>query len=250
MARIRLLASLREAAGTPEISIEGSRLAEALKDAIRRLPILERVIDPESLEPRPGYIVFVDGVDIRLVDKNTEASEIVVLPVNHGGEAPESLTVEEVSWTDIEELVDIVSKKVVASGFEPDAIVGIIRGGIVPARLLADRLTVDDIFFLEIKLYEGVGVRGRRPFLRQPLVGDLRGRRVLVVDDISDTGLTLQLAQEIIGFYMPSEIRTATLYIKPWTSVVPDYYGVSTESWIVFPWERHEYRRLISQNKG
>jgi hypoxanthine phosphoribosyltransferase len=106
---------------------------------------------------------------------------------------------------------------------------------------------VNDIATLEIKLYEGIGVRGRRPYLRQPLVGEVRGRRILLVDDISDTGMTLQLASEVLALYMPEEVKTATLYIKPWTSFVPDYYGGTTEKWVVFPWEKKEYERLTRE---
>ena len=244
MVRVRLLAGLREAVGRAEIEIEAGSLSDALRRLVSEYPGLDRALDPERLEPKPGFIVFVDGVDIRLVGRDKRPQEIVILPVNHGGEVPEKIEVEQVSWDEIDRLVSEVAERVESSGFRPDVIVAIVRGGLVPARLLSDYLGVEDILTMEIKLYEGIGVRGKRPYLRQPLTGDIKGRRVLLVDDISDTGLTLQLAQEVISFYMPGEVRTASIYVKPWTNFVPDYYARTTDKWVVFPWEKREFERL------
>ena len=249
MARVRLLASLREIVGSPELEVEGDTLEDVMGRLLSTYPDLERVIDKDTGKPRPGYIVFVDGVDIRIIsDKKRKVKEIVILPVNHGGEVPEKLEIMHVSWEDVDRLVEEISARI-RSSYRPDVIVAIIRGGLVPARLLSDHLGVDDILTLEIKLYEGIGVRGRRPYLRQPLTGEIKGKRVLLVDDISDTGLTLQLAQEIISFYLPDEVKTAALYIKPWTSFVTDYYGEVTDKWIVFPWERREFQRLMGEGQ-
>ena len=247
MVKVRLLASLRDDIGRSEVEVEGKDLREALENLVKAYPILRRAIDLERMEPGAGYVIFVDGVDLRLVDRSVKPGEIIILPVNHGGETPETVEEEIVSWDEIDRIVDEVAERIARSGFKPDLIIGIIRGGLIPARLLSDRLNIDEILFLEIKLYEGIGVRGRRPYLKQPLIGDIKGRRVLLVDDISDTGMTLQLAQEVVALYLPKEVRTATLYIKPWTSLVPDYYGETTEKWVVFPWERREYERLLSE---
>ncbi len=241
--RVRLLASLAEAAGTGVVEVEAGDWREALLEARRRLPGLSRVVG-ESGEPMPGYLVFVDGVDYRVYDGEGAPREVVILPVNHGG----GVDVEFVDWGDIEEAVATVSSRIEESGFRPDVIIGIIRGGLVPARLVADRIGVDEIATMDIKLYKGVGLRGERPYLRQPPLLDLFNKRVLIVDDVSDTGLTLQLAVEAVNLYMPAEVRTATLYIKPWTDFVPDYYAVSTRSWIVFPWERGEYEREAGES--
>jgi len=244
LTRVRLLASLRELVGKQELVIEGENLEDIIRRLVEKHPELSRIVDPASLQPGPGYIIFVDGTDIRLVEKDTRPSEIVILPVNHGGEVPEKIEIEKVSWDKIDKLVEDISNKIIKSGFKPDVIVAIIRGGLVPARLLSDYLDVNDILTLEIKLYEGIGIRGRRPYLRQPLTGDIHGKKILLVDDISDTGLTLELAKEVVSFYLPGEVRTASLYIKPWTSIVTDYYAEVTDKWVVFPWEKKEFERL------
>jgi hypoxanthine phosphoribosyltransferase len=149
------------------------------------------------------------------------------------------------TWDDITSAVSRVVEAITGSGYEVEVVVGILRGGVVPAVLIADRLGVKDIGTMDIKFYEAPGVTGKEPYLRQPLTLTIRGRSVLVVDDISDTGLTLQAVLDIVRHYAPRSVRTATLYVKPWTKLVPDYYAVVTEDWIVFPWDFWEHRRLV-----
>ena len=239
--KIRLLAGLKEAVGKPFIEVEASDWREALVKAVEAEPAL-RVAIGEDGEPRPGYLVFVDGVDSRIAERGP-AREVVVLPVNHGGSREVRLL--RITWDDIVAAVGEVARAIERSGFKPDMIVGILRGGVVPARLLADELGVEDIGIMEIKLYTSVGARRPQPYLRQPLILPATGRRVLVVDDVSDTGLTLQHALEAIRLYNPSEVRSATLYVKPWTKLMPDYYARVVEEWIVFPWEYREVEREL-----
>jgi hypoxanthine phosphoribosyltransferase/molybdopterin converting factor small subunit len=244
--KVKLLASLRELAGSSEVEVEAGSVKEALIRLVEKYPGLKIVVEPSKPEVKAGYIVFVDGVDVRLVDPEEKAREIVILPVNHGGN---DITVEKISWEKVENLSEQVSEKIIEDGYRPDVIIGILRGGVIPARILSDMLRVEDMGVLEIKLYKGVGIRGERPYLRQPATLDLTDKSVLIVDDISDSGLTLQLTVQLIDFYMPKEVKTATLYIKPWTNFVPDYYGEITESWVVFPWEKREFEDLLKNSE-
>jgi len=239
--RVTLLAGLREAVGKPFLEVEAGSWREALIKLREMEPALAAAVGEDG-EPRPGYLVFVDGVDSRLAEEGP-AREVVILPVNHGGSREVRLL--RISWQEIVEAVGEVARAIESSGFKPDMIVGILRGGIIPARLLADELGVEDIGFVEIKLYTSVGARKPQPYLRQPLILPATGRRVLVVDDVSDTGLTLQHALETIKLYNPDDVRTATLYVKPWTKLMPDYYARMVEEWIVFPWEYREVEREL-----
>jgi len=241
--RIKLLASLQEIVGSKTVDVEAEDWKEALRRLRQTYKGLEEVLNEDGT-PKPGYLVFIDGVDHRIYEGDTPR-EIVILPVNHGGAG--DVEIEVVSWDELENLVDQIARTVIESGFKPDIIIGILRGGVIPARILADRLGVPDMATMEIKLYKGVGLRGDRPYLRQPPMLDLSGKNILVVDDISDTGLTLQLAVEVVNLYFPREVRTATVYIKPWTDFVPDYYGAKSRNWIVFPWEKEEYRREVEE---
>ncbi len=144
------------------------------------------------------------------------------------------------SWDEIEELTLILAEKIRASGFKPDIVLGIMRGGWIPARILADFLGVEEIAAIEIKFYRGVGETRERPVVTKPPIADLRGRNVLVMDDVSDTGKSLSVAITVLTFFGPSSLKTATLFVKPWTMFIPDYYVDSTEAWIAFPWEKGE----------
>ena len=136
------------------------------------------------------------------------------------------------------------------TGYEVDAVVGILRGGIIPAMLIADILGVENVGVMDIKFYQAPGVRRERPYLKQPLVLPVRDTSLLVIDDVSDTGLTLQVALDVVRHYAPKSVRTATLYIKPWTRLVPDYYAEVTDKWLVFPWSIWEYRRYEGRRES
>lgn len=242
--KVVLLAGLREeVGGRREVEVEAGDWREALKRLREEYPRLKGVID-ENGEPEAGYLVFVDGVDYRLKEPGP-AERIVILPVNHGGSPVDLL---HVTWEEVDRASSDLADKITESGFNPDVIVGILRGGVIPARLLVDKLGVEDMGVMEVKLYKGVGSRRDKPYLRQPLLVDVLGKNVLVVDDISDTGLTLQLALNAVTLYGPRSVRTATLFIKPWTKLVPDYYSRVTDKWVVFPWERVETERELRSN--
>jgi len=236
--RVRFMGALKESVGMEYVDVEAGDWVEALLKVRNLNPRLSNVIDANG-EPRPGYIVFVDGVDYRIAERGL-AREIVILPVVHGG----SLDVRVLTWDDIVSAVAIVVDKVRESGFRVDAVIGILRGGIIPATLIADMLGVEDLGVIDIKFYQAPGVRRDKPYLKQPLILPVYGKNVLIVDDVSDTGLTLQLALDVVRHYSPRDVRTATLYIKPWTRLVPDYYAELTDKWLVFPWGLWEYKRF------
>lgn len=235
--RVRLLGHLREAVGRDVIEVDSEDWVEALIKVRSLHGRLSEAID-ERGEPRPGYLAFVDGVDYRIAGRG-RAGEVAILPVSHGGLKERFL-----SWDDIVKASFEVSMKVKESGFKVETIVGVLRGGIIPATLIADVLGVADLGVLDIKFYQAPGVRRDKPFLRQPLTLPIHSRNVLIVDDVSDTGLTLQLALSVIKHYAPREARSATLYVKPWTKLIPDYYAEITEEWLVFPWGVWEHKRF------
>ena len=242
--KIKLLASLSDiTGGKKEITIKADNWRKALLTLKEEYKGFSIAIDDDG-NPKPGYLAFIDGVDSRLLEEDYKPKEIVLLPVNHGGEREHDILV--IGWDDIEKAIDKVSRNIIESGYNIDSIIGILRGGVIPARLLADSLGVDNLYFIEIKLYKGIGARHARPYIKQLALSELYGKNILIVDDVSDTGLSLQLALQLINMYMPKTVKTATLYIKPWTKQVPDYYAVMTDRWIVFPWEKYEFKRLKS----
>ncbi len=148
------------------------------------------------------------------------------------------------TWSEIEEATLGLAEKIASSGEFYHAVIGILRGGWVPARMLADLLDIKEVGGLEIKFYRGIEERGERPVVTQPPVIELKDKNVLVVDDVADTGKSLQTAVNTINLFGAKLVRTAVLYVKPWCMSEPDYYYGKTDRWIVFPWE---YREVIEE---
>lgn len=143
-------------------------------------------------------------------------------------------------WTDIDEVMLKLAEQVMNSGIRFNVIVGVLRGGWIPARVLADLLNVSEIGALEVKFYKGIEERRERPVITQPLILDVRDKNVLVVDDVCDTGKSLQMAVNALSLHGPKTIRTAVIYTKPWSTIEPDFYYGRSSKWIIFPWETRE----------
>ncbi|MEM2933825.1 MAG: phosphoribosyltransferase [Halobacteria archaeon] len=154
------------------------------------------------------------------------------------------------TWEDIERHCEVLYRRIKQRGFKPEVIVGIARGGWVPARILSDLLDIDELFTMRIKFYTSIDERAKKPMIVYPLPLNLRGRRVLLVDDIADTGESLELAQSHLRENQAGEILTVTIVKKPRSKVIPDLYGVETSAWVVFPWEISETIKHIIKRGG
>jgi hypoxanthine phosphoribosyltransferase len=141
------------------------------------------------------------------------------------------------SWEDVERLSEELAHKIIESGYEPDILVAVSRGGFAPARILCDQLSIRRLASLQVEFYSGVKDTALKPRIVYPLNADIDRQKVLVVDDVSDTGDSLMLAREHVLMGNPGDLRVATLHIKPWTKFRPDYHAAETEAWIVYPWE-------------
>ncbi len=141
------------------------------------------------------------------------------------------------SWENIYALSRIVARKIRASGWEPDIVIGITRGGWVPARNLCDFLGIKDLLGVKIEHWGITATPDGEAKLKWPLNVDLRGKKVLVVDDITDTGKSMLTAVEHVKTLNPKEIRTATLLHIKDSKFIPDYFAEEIEwKWIIFPW--------------
>ena len=156
-----------------------------------------------------------------------------------------------VSWNDVQKMSEKLAETVMESGFRPDVVVAVSRGGFAPARILCDLLDVKKLASVKVEYYTSVGVRGREPVIVYPLNADVKNLRVSVVDDVADSGHSLLKAKTHVEEKGASEVRTATLHYKPWSVVKPDYYVDETEDWVVYPWEVAEtVRDLYSKLKS
>lgn len=132
-----------------------------------------------------------------------------------------------------------LAQQVVDDGFVPDIILGIARGGLIPAGAIAYALDCKLMISLNVEFYTGVGETLAEPVLLPSLLesSGLTGQRVLIVDDVADTGKTLKLVEEFCEHQgRVAEVRSAVLYKKPHTITIPDYCWRTTDRWINFPW--------------
>jgi len=87
--------------------------------------------------------------------------------------------------------------------------------------------------------------------ITQPVSTSVTGKKVLVVDEVADTGKSLRLVKSHLKERGATEVKILTVYYKPWSVVVPDWYGKETSRWIVFPWEIKEtIRQVLKQYKS
>ena len=142
------------------------------------------------------------------------------------------------------------AQRIRSSGFRSDVIVGVSRGGWVPARILSDLLENPNLANVRVEFYSNNAERKEAPVLTQEVSLPVAGKRVLIVDDVADTGRSLKLVKEHVMRKGAGEVRIATLYFKPWSAVKPDYYEEDTKQWIVFPWDVKETARRILGEHG
>lgn len=143
-------------------------------------------------------------------------------------------------WHEVEKAVAALANAL-RRDYNPDVIVGIARGGLIPAVRLSHLLGDKMLRIIHVKYYKGVNLRREEPELLAD-VGKLEGK-VLVVDDVADTGTTLEFVVRHLKERGAKEVRIATIAWKPHSRIKPDFYIFETDKWIVFPWEEMEVRR-------
>jgi hypothetical protein len=149
------------------------------------------------------------------------------------------------SWDEIYEMLLSLAEKIQRDGFCPDVIVGICRGGWPPARVMSDLLGNPKLANITVEFYVDVAETKSKPVLTQPVSVPVDGKRVLILDDVADTGKTLNLVKEYLLSRGAEQVKIGTIYYKPWSIVKPDYYERETRQWVVFPWERKETVRNL-----
>jgi hypoxanthine phosphoribosyltransferase len=159
---------------------------------------------------------------------------------------PTNTTYEVPSFNQIYELLLCQAQKIFGA-YKPDEVVGIARGGLIPARILVDLLETPQLSILQVEFYTNISQTHPKPLLKHPLTASVAHKKVLLVDDIADTGQSLQFAKTYLQTQGAREIKTATLYKKPHSTLTPDFYEKQTCSWVVFPWDVKETLRKIIQ---
>jgi uncharacterized protein len=144
---------------------------------------------------------------------------------------------ERMRWGELGEAARELATAIVADDYRPDLILGIARGGLLVAGALSYALDVKNTFTMNVEFYTGVDERLPVPMILPPVpdLVDLHDARMLIADDVADTGQTLALVKGFCAGQV-GEVRTAVLYQKPRSIVACDYVWRRTDLWVVFPW--------------
>lgn len=145
---------------------------------------------------------------------------------------------EVLGWQAIQRLARTLARRIAVSGYQADLIVAIGRGGYVPGRILSDWLGQTPLTSFGIQHYRDLR-RERAARVSYPLAADVTGQRVLLVDDVADSGETFALAlRHLAERGPPAELRSAVLHYKTVSCYRPDYFAARVRAWrwIVYPW--------------
>jgi hypoxanthine phosphoribosyltransferase len=140
----------------------------------------------------------------------------------------------DVEWPLFGELSRALALKV-ARSFEPEIVVGVATAGVIPGAVIAAILNQEFRSILITRRADDARVR-ETPAVLGAAPTEVRGRRVLIVDETCDSGDTLRLAVASLVNAGASEVRTAVSFKTG--SYEPDYHALATESTIVLPWDR------------
>jgi len=130
-----------------------------------------------------------------------------------------------------------LAKVIADDGFRPDLILAIARGGLFVAGSLGYALSVKNLHVMNVEFYNGVGSTLDLPVMLPPVPSavDFSEKKVLIADDVADTGKTLELVRGFVADHV-AEVRSAVVYEKPTSLVRCDYVWKRTDRWINFPW--------------
>jgi uncharacterized protein len=144
---------------------------------------------------------------------------------------------ENLSWQAFGEASRELAKVIAADGFEPDLILSIARGGLFVAAALGYALAVKNLHVMNVEFYDGVGSTLEMPVMLPPVpsVVDFSAKKVLIADDVADSGRTMELVYTFIKDQV-EDVRSVVIYEKPRSLIKCDYVWKRTDRWINFPW--------------
>ncbi|WP_411709118.1 phosphoribosyltransferase [Corynebacterium sp. LaCa116] len=144
---------------------------------------------------------------------------------------------ENLTWEVFGEASRYLSQQIVESGWFPDLIVGVARGGLIPAGAIGYAIGVKEMGAINVEFYTDIGQTLPEPILLNPQLDtdSLQDKKVLVVDDVADSGKTLDLVVNLLE-QTASEVKSAVIYTKPTTIFEPDFSWKKTDQWINFAW--------------
>jgi hypoxanthine phosphoribosyltransferase len=148
---------------------------------------------------------------------------------------------ENLTWDAFGDASREMARAIADDGFRPDVILAIARGGLFFAGALGYALAVKNLHVMNVEFYNGVGSTLAMPVMLPPVpqAVDFSAKKVLIADDVADSGQTLELVTSFVRDYV-AEARTAVVYEKPASIIKCDYVWKRTDLWINFPWSTQD----------
>jgi hypoxanthine phosphoribosyltransferase len=137
----------------------------------------------------------------------------------------------------VDHLTEILGNQIEWSGFHPHCILTILNGGLPIAKRLVKRFNLP-LYTVRISCYDGE-VKRTEPIIETNDLSNLRGKRVLIIDDLIDSGRSVEIARDLLDKHKVA-YKVGVLFQKPEASVRADYHSEQTTKWVVFPWEPQE----------
>ena len=141
------------------------------------------------------------------------------------------------TWDELHDHIRNIVKKIKKDKYHPDIVIALSRGGFVPARVICDLLIIKDLISIKVDHWGVTAAKDGKAHLRYPIKTDLTGKKVLIVDDITDTGESMIIAKDFVKKLNPKEIKTAAIFHIKHSKFVPAYYSEEINwIWVMWPW--------------
>jgi uncharacterized protein len=151
------------------------------------------------------------------------------------------------SWDDLAAMTESLAQQVVASGEPFDRLIALANGGLTMVRHCGDWLNIHKISSLQVKYYTGVNETASEPLLVQPLPISIKGERVLVFEDVVDTGATLKFVIEHLLKEGAISVAVAAQVLKSHAVTKPRWWAAQHDSWVIFPYETKETIKILTE---
>jgi len=184
-------------------------------------------MSPRGSPRRGDALTFADSI--------APQSEVPRGGLGRDRSLPEVSGLEELSWARFDGLVQALARRI-RRRFRPEAVVGVAHGGVFVGGALAAALGVDFFPVRISRRSRASSTLRRQPRLSGSMPRELRGRRVLLVDDVAASGETLKLARKLAARSGARGLRTATLLARP-GGYAPTWTALESDALFVFPWD-------------
>lgn len=151
------------------------------------------------------------------------------------------------SWNQIGEEVFHLSQTILSSGLKFDRVIALAKGGLTFSRTIVDYLNMKELSSIQIEFYTDIGAVNKTPVIIQSLPISIRNERILIFDEVVDSGESMKMAAQYIQYHGCKDVHTAAIALKPWSTFAVDFHAFKTDAWILFPHERREMIQLLQK---